>query len=80
MYVCTYVCMYVGDPFRFHYWVLQCGVYLLVMVVEKVCVGPLTIFHFWNNVSYNAGCPPKHDYNYIEWWTSDINSRRNIIM
>lgn len=40
-----------GDPFHFRYWLAQCAIYLLVMLVEKVCVGPLILFDFWSKVS-----------------------------
>ncbi len=39
-----------GTPFKCHYWLAQCGVYLAVMLVEKLIVGPLIIFDFWNKV------------------------------
>ena len=39
-----------GEPFQFRYWLAQCAVYLLVMLVEKICVGPLILFNFWNKV------------------------------
>ncbi len=44
------VCVFVGDPFKFHYWLAQCGVYLAVMLIEKVIVGPLVFFDFWKKV------------------------------
>lgn len=40
-----------GDPFQLHYWLAQCGVYLAVMLVEKLIVGPLIAFHFWSEVA-----------------------------
>lgn len=40
-----------GEPFQFRYWLTQCAVYLLVMLVEKIIVGPLILFNFWNKVS-----------------------------
>jgi hypothetical protein len=46
--VCIHV--FVGDPFKFHYWLAQCGVYLAVMLIEKVIVGPLVFFDFWKKV------------------------------
>lgn len=39
-----------GEPFQFHYWLAQCVIYLLVMLIEKVCVGPLILFNFWSKV------------------------------
>lgn len=39
-----------GEPFQFRYWLAQCAVYLLVMLVEKICVGPLILFNFWSKV------------------------------
>ena len=41
----------VGEPFHFRYWLAQCAVYLLVMLLEKLCVGPLILFDFWSKVS-----------------------------
>ena len=43
-------CFVVGTPFKFHYWLAQCGVYLAVMFIEKLIVGPLILFDFWNKV------------------------------
>ena len=43
--------MFIGDPFKFHYWLAQCAVYLTVMLIEKVIVGPLVFFDFWKKVS-----------------------------
>ena len=39
-----------GEPFKFHYWFAQCFVYLAVMLIEKVIVGPLVFFDFWKKV------------------------------
>ncbi len=44
------MCTLSGTPFKCHYWLAQCGVYLAVMLVEKLIVGPLIIFDFWNKV------------------------------
>ena len=46
---CGY-CQIIGEPFQFRYWLAQCAVYLLVMLVEKICVGPLILFNFWKKV------------------------------
>lgn len=43
-------CPFTGDPFKFHYWLAQCFVYLVVMLIEKVIVGPLVFFDFWKKV------------------------------
>ena len=48
---CMYMYMFIGDPFKFHYWLAQCAVYLTVMLIEKVIVGPLVFFDFWKKVS-----------------------------
>lgn len=40
-----------GDPFHLRYWMAQCGIYLLIMLVEKICIGPLILFSFWSKVS-----------------------------
>lgn len=37
-------------PFRPHYWLAQCSVYLVVMLVMKLIVGPLVAFKFWKEV------------------------------
>ena len=50
-YLLLFVSLFVGDPFRCHYWLLQCLVYLLVMFVEKLLIGPLVLFSFWKEVS-----------------------------
>ena len=47
-----YFLFYAGEPFQFHYWLAQCVIYLLVMLIEKVCVGPLILFNFWSKVMY----------------------------
>jgi len=39
-----------GVPFRPHYWLAQCSVYLVVMLVMKLIVGPLVAFKFWKEV------------------------------
>ena len=50
--MCVCVCyVFAGDPFKFHYWLAQCAVYLTVMLIEKVIVGPLVFFDFWKKVS-----------------------------
>ena len=46
---CIYV--FIGDPFKFHYWLAQCAVFLTVTLIEKVIVGPLVFFDFWKKVS-----------------------------
>lgn len=44
------VCSHVGEPFRLHYWLAQLIVYLVVMLVMKLIVGPLVAFNFWKEV------------------------------
>ena len=39
-----------GSPFKLHYWLAQTGVYLAVMLLEKLMVGPLIAFSFWRKV------------------------------
>lgn len=39
-----------GVPFRCNYWLAQCGVILMVMLVMKLIIGPLAVFHFWTKV------------------------------
>ena len=48
------ICVTAGKPFRPHYWLAQCSVYLVVMLVMKLIVGPLVAFKFWKEV----GPPP----------------------
>lgn len=40
-----------GTPFKPTYWLAQCGVYLVVMLAEKLVVGPLVVLPFWKIVS-----------------------------
>lgn len=40
----------VGTPFRLHYWLAQTCVYLAVMFLEKLIIGPLVAFSFWKRV------------------------------
>ena len=39
-----------GEPFRLHYWLAQLSVYMIVMLVMKLIVGPLVAFNFWKEV------------------------------
>ena len=39
-----------GEPFRIKYWLAQCGVYLAVMLVEKLVTGPVAALSFWSKV------------------------------
>ncbi|XP_046370457.1 store-operated calcium entry regulator STIMATE-like [Haliotis rufescens] len=39
-----------GDPPQCNAWVGQCGLYILVMVVEKILVTLLVLFKFWTKV------------------------------
>lgn len=39
-----------GTPFKLTYWLAQCGVYLAVMLAEKLVVGPLVMLPFWKIV------------------------------
>jgi hypothetical protein len=39
-----------GNPFKVHYWLAQTAVYLAVMLLEKLIVGPLIAFSFWKKV------------------------------
>ncbi|XP_003384959.1 PREDICTED: store-operated calcium entry regulator STIMATE-like isoform X2 [Amphimedon queenslandica] len=41
-----------GVPFRCNYWLAQCGVVLLVMLVMKLVIGPMAVFHFWTKVGH----------------------------
>lgn len=43
-------CPLTGSPFKFHYWLAQTAVYLAVMLLEKLMVGPLVAFPFWSKV------------------------------
>ena len=57
------ICVTAGKPFRPHYWLAQCSVYLVVMLVMKLIVGPLVAFKFWKEV----GPPPSplpHTHTY----------------
>ncbi len=49
-----------GTPFKCHYWLAQCGVYLAVMFLEKLIVGPLIVFDFWNKVKQFATMRKEH--------------------
>ena len=40
----------VGTPFKIHYWLAQTSVYLAVIFLEKLIVGPLVAFSFWKKV------------------------------
>jgi hypothetical protein len=40
-----------GTPFHVQYWMAQCGVVILVMLIMKLIVGPLVIFDFWEKVT-----------------------------
>lgn len=41
-----------GTPFKLHYWLAQTLVYLVVMLLEKLMVGPLIAFKFWKEVTH----------------------------
>ena len=43
-----------GDPFKVQYWLAQLLVYLTVMLLEKLMVGPLVAVPFWEKVSDSA--------------------------
>ena len=43
-------CSRAGEPFRLHYWLAQLSVYMIVMLVMKLIVGPLVAFNFWKEV------------------------------
>lgn len=53
--VLLFVCFITGSPFKLHYWLAQCGVYLMVMFMAKLIVGPLILFDFWKEVSLQYG-------------------------
>ncbi len=42
--------IYVGNPPQLSAWLGQCGLYIIVMVVEKVLISLLLLFHFWKYV------------------------------
>ncbi len=56
--IVTLLCL--GDPFQFRYWLAQCAVYLVVMLLEKIFVGPLILFRFWTKVSDHVCVKPAH--------------------
>ena len=45
-----------GEPFRIKYWLAQCGVYLAVMLVEKLVTGPVAALSFWSKVCVLCVC------------------------
>ena len=49
-----------GTPFKLHYWLAQTLVYLVVMLLEKLMVGPLIAFKFWKEVTctQRSSLPP----------------------
>ena len=42
-----------GNPPQCNAWMGQCGLYILVMIVEKILMTLLVQFHFWRDVSRN---------------------------
>ena len=51
-------CSCAGEPFRLHYWLAQLSVYMIVMLVMKLIVGPLVAFNFWKEVRTLATAYP----------------------
>lgn len=41
-----------GKPFKPHYWLAQCIVVVIVMLIMKLLIGPLVIFKFWKEVGH----------------------------
>ena len=41
-----------GNPPQCNAWVGQCGLYILVMLVEKILMTLLVLFHFWREVGH----------------------------
>lgn len=50
VFTCCKRCILAGTPFKLHYWLAQTAVYLAVMLLEKLMVGPLVAFPFWSKV------------------------------
>ncbi|XP_065193518.1 store-operated calcium entry regulator STIMATE-like [Sycon ciliatum] len=40
-----------GEPFQWRYWLIQCGVYVLAMLIEKGCVLGFVQAGFWRKVA-----------------------------
>ena len=43
---------YSGKPPQCNSWVGQCGLYIIVMILEKILMTLLVLFPFWTSVSY----------------------------
>ncbi len=43
--------IFAGNPPQCNAWVGQCGLYILVMIIEKLLMTLLVLFHFWRDVS-----------------------------
>ena len=60
--------VFLGSPPQCNAWVGQCGLYILVMVVEKILMTLLIQFNFWRDVSGSKcrgivnPCPAKPGY------------------
>ena len=39
-----------GEPFKVSYWLAQCTIVLLVMLIMKLIIGPMVVFRFWKKV------------------------------
>ena len=56
LFVHAHVCKYeflftVGNPPQCNAWIGQCGLYILVMIIEKLLMTLLVLFDFWRDVS-----------------------------
>lgn len=49
---CTHTHTHTGEPFKPHYWLGQLVVYMSVMLVMKLMVGPMVAFRFWKKVHH----------------------------
>lgn len=53
-YQCSFVFHFfpnnVGDPPQCNAWIGQCGLYILVMIIEKIAIAVLVTLDFWHDV------------------------------
>ena len=50
-YHCWCILLFLGDPAQCNAWAGQCGLYILVMIIEKTLMTLLVLFDFWKKVS-----------------------------
>lgn len=62
---------YIGNPFKVQYWLAQTAVYLAVMLLEKLMVGPLVAFPFWSKVRLLHSLVQRHDGALVTGGESD---------